>query len=62
MKIHQEKPTVKCECPEGGKRFSLVTYKFYHKCKGKREDLARLPQTEIIKFNTDTRVGRMKFF
>ena len=53
MKITTQKNMVKCECPECGKIISLKTYKFYHKCKGKREDIIRFPQTEILKLKVE---------
>ena len=53
LKISQRKHMAKCECPECGKIISLRTYKFYHRCKGTREDIIRIPQSEIIKFNTE---------
>ena len=53
MKIQQQKNMVKCECPECGKIISLRTLKGDHKCKGNHDNFIRLPQTEIIKFNTE---------
>ena len=55
MKISQRKNMAKCECPECGKIISLRTYKFYHRCKGVREDLVRIPQSVIIKFNPEVK-------
>ena len=52
-RVYQQKTSVNCECPECGKLIALRTYKSCHRCKGKREDVVRLPQTDIIKFNTE---------